>query len=145
MSDLEKMQKWLTDYPGFSGKGIEIDQTDPQPGSLGLYLQGIQRLSQREDLLGNRTETCRYAFLLRCVLPAAGADNQNLLLGFQHWVQNRSAQGEVPGFSDVPGKETIRAEKGRLEKTAQQGTFQYVVALTADFIKCYEVTEYGKN
>lgn len=145
MNDLEKMQKWLAGFPDFSGLSIGIDHTDSQPGSLGLYLQGLQRLSQREDLLGNKTAACRYTFLLRCVLPAAGADNENSLLRFQHWVQNQSAQGQVPGFSDVPGEETIRAEKGRLEKTAQQGTLHYVVALTADFIKRYEVTEYGKN
>ncbi len=145
MSDLEKMQSWLAEFPEFSDKCIKADHLDPQPGSLGIYLQGMQEQNRKEDLLGNQKVACRYTFLLRLVLPAAGADNETLLLRFQHWVQSRSVSRQVPGFSDLPEKETVRAEKGRLEKTAQQGTAQYVVALTADFIKYYEESNYGKN
>lgn len=145
MNDLEKMQVWLAACPHLEGAVISIDEMGAAPGSTGLYLQGMERLEQKEDLLGNKTAVCRYTFLLRRVLPACGEDNGNTLLDFQQWVQERSLLGQVPGFSDVPESESIRAEKGRLEKTAQQGTFQYVTTLTADFIKRYEETEYGKN
>lgn len=136
MQDLEKMQAWLCTYPQWQG-AVSVDYVDSKPGSFGLYFQGLEVLKRRQDVLGNREEDCRYTFLLRFV--AAGQDDAReqaqWLLQFQSWVQTQNALGNTPGFGDVPEKESIRAEKGRLEKASQVACGLYTVTITAEFTK----------
>ena len=139
MNDLEKMRAWLLSYPKWSGI-LYTDYIDATPGNAGLYLKGLQMLEERQDVLGCRQVKNRYTFLLRRTVSGQedAAGQAEWLLEFQKWTQEQNAGGNTPVFGDVPQKETIRAEKGKLEKASQVGCGLYVVTVTAEFIKIYE-------
>lgn len=134
MSDLEKMKTWLLSCPYIGTDVLHTEYTDAGPGSSGLYPMGMEVISQKEDLLGNRTVQCRYTFLLRQVVPENGTDADRLLQ-LQQWVQR--AEG-APVFGDVPSRERISAENGKMEKASQVGTALYAVTLKAEFMKEYK-------
>ena len=142
MEVLEKMQSWLLTFPQWeAGKLTFLDFTDGVPGNRGLFPKGEEILARKEDVLGNVTLSCRYHFALYRV--AAGQEDQTenarWLMKFQSWVQQQDSLGLAPKFGDMPQSEHIRAEKGRLSSRKQAGSALYVVTLTADFTKYYEV------
>lgn len=142
MDVLKRLQAWLTTFPKWEeGKLMYLDFTDGVPGNQGLFPQGQEVLQRKEDVLGNISLSCRYHFALYRV--AAGQEDQQenarWLMEFQDWVQQQDAMGLAPKFGDVPEKSHIRAEKGRLSGRKQAGSAMYVVMLTADFTKLYEV------
>lgn len=141
MTDLEKVRQWVLSYPGWGEETwLYTDYTDAVPGNGGLYPMGLEEISRREDVLGNVTVQCRYRYSLYRVTAgqADKTDQAKWLLEFQQWVQQQSAAGVAPRFGDVPEKERIRAEKGKLHQVSQTGTGIYGVTLTAEFVKCYE-------
>ena len=133
MTDLEKLRQWLMTYPGWEGP-LHIQSAGPAPGSSGLYPQGMEELSRREDVLGNVTVSCRSRYLLYRV---AGPEEADWLEDFQHWVCRQSAEKTAPTFGDVPEGERLWAQKGRLEDASQPGLGRYAVELVAEFIKQY--------
>lgn len=144
MTDLEKVRQWVLTYPQWGADTrLYIDYTDAVPGNSGLFPAGLEEVARREDVLGNVTVQCRYRFSLHRV--AAGQEDREAdaqwLMEFQKWVQQQSGAGLAPKFGDVPEKEWIRAEKGKLQEVSQVGTGTYAVTLTAEFIKNYFVEE----
>ncbi len=144
MTDLEKIRQWVLTYPQWGADGVlYVDYTDAVPGNGGLYPVGMEELSRREDVLGNVTVQCRYRFNLYRVITgqADNRENAEWLMAFQQWVQQQCAAGLAPQFGDEPGKERLRAEKGKLSEASQTGTGTYVVTLTAEFMKTYSMEE----
>lgn len=136
MDVLEKVRQWLITYPEWeTGNLLYLDFTDGVPGNSGLYPQGLEIASRKENVLGQVTLHCRYHFTLYRVGRTAddGADAR-WLLGFQDWVLQQSAAGLAPRFGDEPGLERIRAEQGKLREK-QPATDVYAVNLTAEFVR----------
>ena len=134
MSVLEKLMSWLQTFPQWDDK-VRIDGLDPVPGSLGLFPQGVQELGSREDILGNVQVDNRLTVVLYRI--AAGEDDRAedaaWLLALQDWVQQQSLAGLTPRLGDVPHRQRIRAERGRLKEPSQTGTGRYAVTITAEY------------
>lgn len=137
MSDLEKMKNWLLTCPYLGADTLHTEHTDAAPVSSGLYPLGLEIVKETGDVLGNRTQHCRYRFLLRQVVPEKGVDADRLMR-LQRWTQECA---EKPAFGDEPEQVHIRAENGRLTKASQTGTAMYTVEITADFIKILKEKE----
>lgn len=138
MADLEKLRQWLQTFPKWEGT-LQVEYTEPGPGSTGLFPLGLEERNRREDVLGNLQVACRYRFSLYRRTGRQQEKNAQWLLEFQNWVQQQSADGLTPHFGDVPQQERMQAEKGALKERTQTGL--YVVTLIADFMKVYEVKE----
>ena len=130
---LEQMQTWLQSFPQWEDV-LQVDCLDAVPGNTGIYPRGIQELSSREDVLGNRKVRCRFTVLLR---RRAGQSRENArwLLEFQRWVMEQDKLGLAPRFGDEPGSERIRAVEGKLDSQSQAGCALYTVQLQAEFTK----------
>ena len=141
---LEKIKSFVLSYPGWEeGKLLFMDYTDGTSGNGGLFPEGVTFVSFREDILGARQADMRLqAILYRCGAEEEG--DAKWLLDFQNWVAAQSALGKAPHFGDIPHKERLYAEKGKLNKRRSDGNV-YSVLLTAEFTKIYEVNEYGEN
>ncbi len=141
---IDKMRAFLLSYPGWeAGKLLYIDDTDNVPGNGGLFPQGVQTLAVRQDILGNCETDYRATFTLYRASAETEADAP-WLLHFQSWIDAQSARGLTPKFGDVPQKERLRAEKGKLCDRRGTGGL-YSVMLTAEFTKLQEVNEIGEN
>lgn len=141
MQELEKLRNWLQTFPGWDSEVCFADFTEGTPGNSGLFPQGMEEVSRREDVLGNLYLRCRYRFRLLRVADKSEDKNAQWLMDFANWVQAQSAAGLAPHFGDEPDKETMRAEKGKLSQVRQTGASTYEVLLTAEFTKYYEVIE----
>ena len=140
MDDLEKLRQWVQTFPKWEeGNLLYIDYTGAVPGNTGLYPMGMELVSRQEDITGGITAQCRYRFSLYRVTTGQEDNTQNAawLMEFQNWVLQQSLQGLAPTFGDVPARERIRAEKGRLKSGSQTGTGVYSVELTTEFVKKY--------
>lgn len=128
-SDLEKLQVWLSSYPGW----------ERFPGNVCVLPKEKKEVFRREDVMGNGVMGCRYYVNLiwETVGQTEDAKSTLRLLDFQSWVQEQSALGLAPHFGDVPAQERMRTEKGGL--TAGTQIVTYTVTLVADFTKVYEV------
>ena len=60
-------------------------------------------------------------------------------MDFQEWVQEQSVIGIAPTFGDEPESETITAQNGVLYDADEGGTAMYMVQLSVQFMKKYEV------
>lgn len=139
MTALEIMKNWLRSFPLWNGQEVYIDYTDGLPEHCGLYCRGLEEISRREDVLGG-VETVNRAHFVLYRLGDYGQDNTphaNWLLQLQAWMQQQSAQGLAPVFGDVPQRERIWAQNGRLQNVQQTGTARYTAVITAEFIKLY--------
>jgi len=140
MTDLEKVASWLQTYPQWAQAGpLLVDYTHAVPGNAGLFPRGLELLRRREDITGNVVTENRYHFALYrvCTGQQDSPVTAQWLLDFQNWVQSQSEAGMAPHFGDVPEREYIRAEAGKLYRANQTGTAMYVVRLSADFTKVY--------
>lgn len=140
MTILERVRLWLQTYPRWEDT-LTVDMIPAGPGSAGLFPDGVEERSRKEDILGNRQIRCRLRFTLRrqAVVGDGGEEHAAWLLDFQQWVCQQSLAGLTPQLGDVPGEETMQAEKGSLQKVSPTGIGTYTVTLTANFIKLYEV------
>lgn len=139
MTVLETMTGWLKTFPLWDGETLYIDCLDGVPGNAGLYPEGLEEVARRTDVLGNVTVENRLHFVLYRVTHGQ-QDNPRCsawLLEFQKWVQQQSAAGLTPKFGDVPERERIWAEAGKLKSANQTGTARYTVNLTVQFVKKY--------
>lgn len=148
MTALEKVKKWLATYPKYDILGnFRVDHTDQIPSNGGIFPSGLVEVERRNDIMGNVTITNQYNFGLYYVFNKAPGDdvgatiNADWIMGFQEWAQEQSATGQAPVFGDVPNVERITAQNGVLYESDEEGTATYMVQLTVQFIKKYEVKD----
>ena len=146
MTELEKIKNWLTTYPGTDRlQSFRVDYLTKDPDSGSIRPSGLVEISRTEDLLGNVTTENQYNFGLYYVLAKTAEDdtgaeaNAQWVLGLQQWVQQQSVQHLAPTFGDEPKKERIIAQNGVLYAENEDGTATYLVQLSANFTKFYEV------
>lgn len=137
MEILEKLKTWLQTFPQWGEVELLVDDTAAQPISCGLFPIGVEELSRREDLLGNKSVQCRQTFLLRRIAQRQ-EEAAAWLMAFQAWVSQQAHAKTLPAFGDVPGKEWIRAEKGRLTAVTQTGTATYEIRIICEYTKIFE-------
>lgn len=139
MTKLERVRQWLQTYPQWQGD-LTVDILPAGPGHAGLFPGGVEELSRKEDILGNRQTRCRLQFVLWRQIGTMedNAVHAAWLLDFQQWVRQQSLAGLTPQLGDVPAHESLRAEKGSLQKISPTGIGTYSVTLTAEFTKLYE-------
>lgn len=147
MSDLEKVRQWLTIYPGIASmKELNVDYCPPNANNGSIAPSGLVEISRSRDILGNVTVEDRYDFAVHFVLLKADGDdegateNADLVMDFQNWVQDQSIRGLAPTFGDEPLKETVKAQNGSIIGYNSKGVALYMVQLSVNFIKHYEVS-----
>lgn len=119
MDIFETLRLWL----GSRGILPEVDTCGLTAGETGLFPLGMEQLSLREDVLGNRTRRMRYLFLLRRT-AAPGLDAAGWLLQLQ------DVAGKHPPV--LGENQRFWAEKGRLVKNTSTGLGIYEVRLIAE-------------
>lgn len=146
MSDLEKIREWLSTYPGTDKlRDLWVDYYAPIPESGNIAPAGLVEVSRNEDILGNVTVQNQYNFGLYYVLTKAAEDdvgateNAEWIMGLQQWVQEQSVRHLAPTFGDEPLYERIQAQNGAIFDADEEGTATYIVQLTVNFKKYYEV------
>lgn len=146
MSDLERIRVWIATYPEMSRlQQTWIDYYSQQPDTGSIAPAGLVEISREENILGNVAVENQYNFGLYYVMSKATGDdtgaatNAEWILGLQQWVQEQSIQHLAPVFGDEPKTERILAQNGALYATDAEGTATYVVQLTVNFKKYYEV------
>ena len=116
-----EIKKWLQGFVG----SVAATTVPAAPNACGLYPAGLQQLSRRTDVLGNRTVRWRQVYLLRRN-ALRNEDAAQWLHDFQQWVAQESESGNSPF-------DAVRAEKGRLLRADQTGTATYEVQLVCEF------------
>ena len=146
MSDIERIRKWVETFPDHKKlDGFQVDYTDAIPNTGGIFPSGLVEISRTEDILGNVTVRNQYNFGLYYVFPKAPGDNEGAainadwVMGFQKWVQEQSIRKLAPTFGDEPETERIQAQNGVLYAAEEEGTATYMVQLSVNFTKIYEV------
>lgn len=146
MTDLEKIRNWLLTCPETERlQSFRVDYLTRDPESGSIRLSGLTELSRTEDLLGNVKVENQISFGLYYVLnksaedDAGTQDNAQWVLSLQQWVQQQSIQHLAPTFGDEPQKERMTAQNGALYAENENGTATYLVQLTANYTKFYEV------
>ena len=148
MKELGMMRDFVESYPKWDqGCLMYIDYMDGIPGTTGLYPGGWEETARRGDVLGNIYVDRKMRFAIYRVTHRD--DNAGKfaawLLEFQEWVEKQSALGLAPKFGDVPLRERVYAEKGRLTNDRGSCTGIYAVEMVAEFTKIYEVNDNGEN
>lgn len=146
MTALERIRAWIATYPGYDILGsFGVDYTDRIPANGGIFPSGLVEIRRTEDILGNTTVENQYNFGLYYVfLKAPGDDagaqfNAHWIMDFQMWVQEQSTRHLAPTFGDDPRTERIQAQNGVLYEADEEGTATYMVQLSVNFTKIYEV------
>ena len=146
MTALEKIRDFVKSYPGSDiFRDFHVDYTDQIPFNGGLFPSGLVEVSRKRDILGNTAVTNQYNFGLYYVFEKSPGDdvgameNADWVMDFQEWVQRQSVLREAPTFGDEPESETITAQNGVLYDADEGGTAMYMVQLSVQFIKKYEV------
>ena len=134
MEFLEKVKQWVAGFPRWGEAGLTLDSLGPAPENGGLFPRGVELVSAKEDVLGNRKARLRCVFLLQRLGKEPDGADAAWLLDFQQWVYASCAAGVAPSL----GEDTRwRAEKGQLAGNKGAGTGLYTVLLTAEFTKEY--------
>lgn len=146
MSDIERVRAWIETFPDHKKlDGFQVDYTDAIPNNGGIFPSGLVEISRTEDILGNVTVRNQYNFGLYYVFPKAPGDNEGAtinadwVMDFQKWVQEQSIRRLAPTFGDEPETERIQAQNGVLYDAEEEGTATYMVQLSVNFTKIYEV------
>lgn len=146
MTALDKIRDFIRQYPGADiFRDFHVDYTDQIPFNGGVFPSGLTEISRSRDILGNTAVINQYNFGLYYVFEKSPGDdvgaevNANWVMDFQEWVQEQSVTGAVPTFGDEPRSETITAQNGVLYDADEEGTAMYMVQLTVQFKKIYEV------
>lgn len=147
MTALEMVRSWLATYPGYDILGqFQVDYTDQIHGFGGVFPSGLVEVERRKDICGNVTVTNQFNFGIYLVFEKAPGDdigatiNADWIMDFQLWAQEQSVLGLAPVFGDVPHLERINAQNGVLYEARDEGTATYMVQLSIQFIKKFEVT-----
>lgn len=147
MTALEKMRTWIATFPDFDilSNGFYVDYTDQVPSNGGIFPSGLVEIERRRDIMGNTVVTNQYNFGIYCVLTKAPGDdtgaveNADWVMAFQEWAQEQSVTEQSPTFGDEPLTEKITAQNGMLYETDNEGTGLYMVQVSVQFKKKYEV------
>lgn len=146
MTALDKISRFIRQYPGADiFRDFHVDYTDQIPFNGGVFPSGLTEISRSRDILGNTTVINQYNFGLYYVFEKSPGDdvgameNAGWLMDFQEWVQEQSVTGAAPTFGDDQKSETITAQNGVLYDADDEGTAMYMVQLTVQFKKIYEV------
>ncbi len=146
MTALEKVREWIKTYPGFDIlKEFNVDYTDRIPSRGGIYPNGLIEVDRRQDIMGNVTVTNQYNFGLYYIFTKDPGDdvgaaiNADWIMDFQIWVQEQSVFGLAPAFGDIPAEEKIMAQNGALYSSDEEGTAIYMVQLSIQFKRKFEV------
>ncbi len=147
MSALTKIKEWLATFPGNNRlESLQVDYIPAEPGNGSIAPSGLVEISRKPDILGNITVENQYNFGLYYVLAKSTDDdegsteNADWLMDLQEWVQEQSLTGKAPKFGDDPLTEQIQAQNGSIFGADEEGTAIYMVQLSVNFIKKYEVT-----
>ena len=146
MTALEKIRKWIKTFPDFDVlTDFQVDYTDQVPANGGIFPSGLVEIERVTDIFGNVVVTNQYNFGLYYVFEKARGDdigasiNADWIMSFQEWIQDQSVSGMAPVFGDEPKNEKIMAQNGVMYDTDNEGTATYVIQLSVQFIKKYEV------
>ena len=146
MTPLEKIRDWLATYPGYNILDkFRVDFTDQIPSNGAIFPSGLVEIERRRDILGNVTVTNQYNFGLYYVFYKSPEDdvgatiNADWIMDFQEWAQEQSVTGAPPVFGDVPRDERIKAQNGVLYDADGEGLATYMVQLSVQFTKKFEV------
>lgn len=146
MTALDKMRNWIATFPDYDIlSNFYVDYTDKVPSNGGIYPSGMVEVERRRDITGNVTVTNQYNFGIYCVFPKAIRDDEGATINadwvsaFQEWVQEQSVTGAAPAFGDEPRAEKIIAQNGMLYEADEEGTATYMIQLSVQFTKKYEV------
>ena len=144
MTPLETIRAWIATYPGYDIlSAFQCDFTDQIPSNGGIFPSGLLEVSRKEDILGNVEVENRYNFGLYYVfLKSPGDDvgatvNADWIMDFQEWVQAQGILGAAQKFGDETM--SIKAENGVLYAADEEGTATYMVQLSVNFKKRFEV------
>lgn len=122
MEQLQQLKVWLAGFPGWAS--ATVDTLDAAPGSCGVFPQGIEVVSSREDVLGNRYDRLRQTCLLRRAAPRCG-DAAGWVADFSRWLMKNAATAPQLGT-----RQQLLAEKGRLLSAQGAGAGIYEIRLT---------------
>lgn len=143
MTDLEKIRSWILTFPGIDRlQSLQVDYLPKNAETGGITPSGLTEISRTEDMIGNVTAENQYIFGLYYVLTKTeetAQANAQWILDLQRWVQEQSIRHLAPTFGDKPETERINAQNGVLYAENEDGTATYLVQLTANFTKFYEV------
>ncbi len=146
MTDLEKVREWIKTFPKFDDiSNLNVDYTDQIPANGGIFPSGLVEISRAEDIIGNVTVENQYNFGLYYVFSKAPEDdigaalNADWIMEFQQWVQEQSVLGKAPKFGNTGEKEKAAAQNGVLYEADNEGVATYMVQLSFNFKKKYEV------
>lgn len=146
MTDLDKIRNWIKTYPGTDRlRDLNVDYYAAEPDNGSIDPSGLVEISRTEDILGNVTVQNQYNFGLYYALTKApgddsgATDNAAWVMELQRWVQEQSIQHLAPTFGDDPKTEEIKAQNGSVFSADEEGTAVYVVQLSVNFKKYYEV------
>ena len=146
MTPLEKIREWLATYEGHDILSqFQVDYTDQIPANGGMFPSGLMENWRKSDILGNIMVENQYNFGLYYVFTKAPGDdegatiNADWIMDFQEWVQAQSVTGAAPIFGDVPRDEKILAQNGVLYEATDEGLATYMVQLSVQFTKKFEV------
>lgn len=146
MTALETIRVWIQKFPEFDIlKYFNVDYTDQIPSGGGIFPNGLVEVDRSQDIMGNVTVTNQYNFGLYYIFAKDPGDdigasiNADWIMDFQNWVQEQSVLGLAPTFGDIPTDEKIMAQNGVLYATDEEGTATYMVQLSIQFKKKFEV------
>lgn len=146
MTPLDKIRTWLKTFEAFDIlSSFKVDFTDQVPANGGIFPSGLVEVDRRQDIFGQVTVTNQYNFGLYYVFEKAPGDdagaviNADWVMDFQEWVQAQSIIGAAPLFGDDPTREKVMAQNGVLYEATEEGTATYMVQLSVQFIKKFEV------
>lgn len=146
MTDLERVRRWIKTFPKFDNiSNFKVDYTDQIPANGGIFPSGLVEISRTEDIIGNVTVENQYNFGLYYVFSKAPEDdigatlNADWIMEFQQWVQEQSVTDKIPKFGNTGEKEKAAAQNGVLYEADNEGVATYMVQLSFNFKKKYEV------
>ena len=146
MNPLDQIREWLNTYNGFDRlQDLRVDYYSQQPDNGSIDPSGVQVVSTTEDILGNKTVEMQYNFGVYFVLAKdpgdeeTAVDNAAWVLDFQRWVNEQSILRQAPTFGDIPRTETIKAQNGAVTAADNEGVAIYMVQVSVNFTKIYEV------
>lgn len=147
MTDLERIRDWIRTFPDFDILSVfQVDYTDQVPANGGIYPSGLMEISRQEFIYGDVLVTNQLNFGLYYVFEKSPGDdvgaqiNADWVMSFQTWVQDQSIMHIAPVFGNYDtAHERIKAENGVLYSADEEGTATYMVQLSIQFKKLYEV------
>lgn len=147
MTDLDKLREWLMTYPGMDRlRQMHVDYYSTEPDNGSIDPSGLVEISKAEDILGNVTVEYQYNFGLYYMLAkspgddAGATENAAWVMGLQRWAREQSLLHLAPTFGDEPKTEEIKAQNGSVFSADAEGTAVYMVQLSVNFTKHYEVS-----